>query len=89
MFEDAKGAIDEAYKLVENQEMDISRDTSGNVTIHNGGWGSTKSVEELWGDVWSEVCPKAITFSESPADCYAARLSISCQRIAIHSVIGL
>jgi hypothetical protein len=55
MFEDAKGAIDEAYKLVEGQEMDVSRDTSGNVTIHNGGWGSKKSVEELWGDVWSEV----------------------------------
>jgi len=62
MFEDAKGAIDEAYKLVENQEIDVSKDTSGNVTIQNGGWGSTKSVEELWGDVWSEVSPKAITF---------------------------
>jgi cargo-transport protein YPP1 len=61
MFEDAKGAIDEAYKLVDNQEMDVSKDTSGNVTIQNGGWGSIKSVEELWGDVWSEVHPKAIT----------------------------
>lgn len=62
MFEDAKGAIDEAYKLVERQEVDVSRDTSGNVTIHNGGWGSQKSVEELWGDVWSEVYARVITF---------------------------
>jgi hypothetical protein len=77
MFEDAKGAIDEAYKLVERQEMDISRDTSGNVTIHNGGWGSTKSVEELWGDVWSEVCARSCNLSEFAADIYVARLSIS------------
>ena len=62
MFEDAKGAIDEAYKLVVGQEMDVSRDTSGKVTIHNGGWGSTKSVEELWGDVWSEVSNRAMPF---------------------------
>jgi cargo-transport protein YPP1 len=55
LFEDAKGAIDEAYKLVERQEMDVSRDTSGDITIYKGGWGSIKSVEELWGDVWSEV----------------------------------
>jgi hypothetical protein len=55
MFEDAKGAIDEAYKLAESQEMDVARDTSGNVSIYNGGWGSRKSVEDLWGDVWSEV----------------------------------
>jgi cargo-transport protein YPP1 len=61
MFEDAKGAIDEAYKLVEGQEMDVAREASGNVTIYNGGWGSTKSVEELWGDVWSEVRPGVST----------------------------
>ena len=60
MFGDANGAIDEAYKLVEAQEMDVSRDSSGNITIHNGGWGSTKSVEELWGDVWSEVRARAM-----------------------------
>lgn len=60
MFGDANGAIDEAYKLVEAQEMDVSRDASGNITIHNGGWGSTKSVEELWGDVWSEVRTRAV-----------------------------
>jgi cargo-transport protein YPP1 len=89
MFEDAKGAIDEAYKLVECQEMDISRDTSGNVTIHNGGWGSTKSVEELWGDVWSEVFGRSCNISEFAANIYVARLSISRQGIAIHSIIRL
>lgn len=68
MFEDAKGAIDEAYKLVQGQEMDVARDTSGNVTIENGGWGSRKSVEELWGDVWSEVRCRRHHFLNSPAN---------------------
>ncbi len=89
MFEDAKGAIDEAYKLVQGQEMDVSRDTSGNVTIYDGGWGSIKSVEELWGDVWSEVRSRSRDFSEFSADVYAARLSISCRGITLHGIIRL
>jgi hypothetical protein len=56
MFEDSKGAVDEAYKLVEALEGDVSRNPSSGVSFANGGWGSGKSVEELWGDVLSEVC---------------------------------
>jgi hypothetical protein len=55
LFEDAKGAIDEVYKLVEHLEADVAKDTSGNVTVEDAGWGSNKSVEQLWGDVWAEV----------------------------------
>lgn len=55
MFEDAKGAIEEAEKLVKSVETDISRDSSGNVSIDHAGWGGDKSVGELWGDVFSEV----------------------------------
>jgi hypothetical protein len=55
MFEDAKGAIEEAQKLVKAVESDISKDISGNVSIDHAGWGGGKSVGELWGDVVSEV----------------------------------
>jgi tetratricopeptide (TPR) repeat protein len=57
MYEDAKGAIDEAYKLMGGLEIDMSRDASGVVSIDNSSWGIFKSVEEQWGDVWSEVSP--------------------------------
>lgn len=56
MYEDAKGAIEEAYKLVENMDADVSKDTTGNVSISHPGWGGGKSVAELWGDIYSEVC---------------------------------
>lgn len=55
LYEDSKGATDEAYKLVKGLELDISSDITGNPSIYDKGWGSYKSVEELWGDVWSEV----------------------------------
>ncbi len=55
MFQDAKGAVDEAYKLVEMLEADVSKDESGKVSISDPGWGVGRSVEALWGDVWSEV----------------------------------
>ena len=55
MFDDAKGAIEEAQKLVKTMETEITKDTSGNVSIDNSGWGGGKSVGALWGDVFSEV----------------------------------
>lgn len=55
MFDDAKGALEEAQNLVEAMESEVTKVTSGNVTIDNAGWGGGKSVGALWGDVFSEV----------------------------------
>lgn len=55
MFEDSRGSIEEAQKLVEGLEEDISRDTTGSVSLQHAGWGGGRSVGELWGDVFSEV----------------------------------
>jgi hypothetical protein len=55
MYEDARGAISEAYKLVQSLESDVSNDTTGNISISNPGWGGGKSVGELLGDVFAEV----------------------------------
>ncbi|TVY26395.1 putative cargo-transport protein [Lachnellula hyalina] len=54
MFDDAKGAIEEAQKLVEAMESEVTKVASGNVSIDNAGWGGGKSVGALWGDVFSE-----------------------------------
>ena len=55
MYADAKAAIGEAHKLVENMGNEVSRDTTGNVSISHPGWGGGKSISELWGDVFAEV----------------------------------
>jgi tetratricopeptide (TPR) repeat protein len=54
MFEDAKGAVAEAQKLV--QGLDQERDASVSPTTGRGAaWAERKSLDELWGDVWAEV----------------------------------
>lgn len=55
MYEDARGAIEEADKLVSILDDDISRDITGDVSMNNPGWGGRKCVGELLGDVCSEV----------------------------------
>lgn len=55
MYADAKGAIDEAVNLVDSLESEVAKDTSGSVTLRDPGWGGKKSIEELWGDVQSEL----------------------------------
>ncbi|XDG00808.1 hypothetical protein ABKA04_000423 [Annulohypoxylon sp. FPYF3050] len=55
MYADAKGAIDEAVNLVDGLESEVAKDTSGSVTLRDPGWGGKKSIEELWGDVQSEL----------------------------------
>lgn len=55
LYDDAKGGIEEAQKLVQKLEADILKDTGGNISIDHPGWGGGKSVAELWGDVFSEV----------------------------------
>ncbi|RAL60140.1 hypothetical protein DID88_000765 [Monilinia fructigena] len=54
MYEDAKGAIEEAHKLVHGLEIDILNDPTGLASFDHPGWGDGKSVAELWGDVFSE-----------------------------------
>ncbi|KAI1335509.1 hypothetical protein F5Y15DRAFT_397552 [Xylariaceae sp. FL0016] len=55
MYGDARGAIDEAQKLIDSLESDVIKDTSGIVSTSNSGWGGKKCVEELWGDVQTEM----------------------------------
>ena len=55
LFEDAKGAVDEAQKLVKGFESDLAREESSARAFDERGWGSGKSVGRLWGDVWAEV----------------------------------
>ena len=58
MYKDARGALEEAKKIVETLEADIAQDTTDSVTLRNPGWGGKKSADELRGDVRSEVsCP--------------------------------
>jgi hypothetical protein len=55
LLEDAKGAIEEAAKLVDKMEADVSQELTPSVTVENSGMGGGKTVTELWGDVFSEV----------------------------------
>lgn len=55
MFEDAEGAATEAQRLVQSLEADATRDPSGSGSLRAAGWAEKKSIEELWGDLYSEV----------------------------------
>lgn len=55
MFDDAKGAFDEAYKLVEGFELEVAKEDSSARGFFFKGWGGGKGVDELWADVWAEV----------------------------------
>jgi tetratricopeptide (TPR) repeat protein len=57
VFEDAKGAIDEAAELVQVLEMEVSIESSSVKAFSSKGWGGGKSVEELWADVYARVSP--------------------------------
>jgi len=55
MSSDAKEALYEAYKLVENFELEISRKDSSGRAFQKRGWGDTISIEEMWADVYTKV----------------------------------
>ena len=55
MHEDCKGAIAEAQKLVQTLEAESTKEPSGAGTIRSAGWAEQKSVDDLWGDVFTEV----------------------------------
>ncbi|EKD17866.1 uncharacterized protein L3040_004404 [Drepanopeziza brunnea f. sp. 'multigermtubi'] len=54
MYEDSKGALEEAENLVRQAEADVSNDTTGSFSISQAGWGGGKSIKQLWGDVFAE-----------------------------------
>ncbi|KIW09261.1 uncharacterized protein PV09_00183 [Verruconis gallopava] len=53
VYDDAKAAVEEAAELVGEMEADFPKEDSGAKTFATKGWGGGKSVEELWGDVWT------------------------------------
>jgi tetratricopeptide (TPR) repeat protein len=83
MYDDAKGAIEEAQKLVQKLEAEVSRDVTGHVSINHPGWGGGKSVAELWGDVFSEVSILNLT-PKYTADIPEARLSSGGRDFSVH-----
>ncbi|KAI1812144.1 hypothetical protein GGS20DRAFT_591993 [Poronia punctata] len=55
MHGDAKGAIAEAEKVLEGLEANIAKDTSGHVTSRKPGWGGRTCLDELLGDLQTEM----------------------------------
>lgn len=55
VFDDAKGAIDEAEELVQALESQVAQQDSSVKAFAARGWGGGKSVEELWADIWAQV----------------------------------
>ncbi|KAK2000069.1 filamentation protein [Colletotrichum falcatum] len=55
LFEDAKGAISEAQKLVGMLEAEVAKDPTGSLSMRGNTWAETKGVDQLLGDVWAEL----------------------------------
>ncbi|KAK1729688.1 filamentation protein [Colletotrichum acutatum] len=55
MFEDSKGAISEAQKLVGILEAEVAKDPTGSLSMRGNSWAEKKGVDELLGDVWAEL----------------------------------
>ncbi|KAL2752867.1 hypothetical protein ACRALDRAFT_1052637 [Sodiomyces alcalophilus JCM 7366] len=55
MFEDCRGAIAEAQKLVQELEVAEGERSASSVSSQSPGWAERKSTDELWGDVWAEL----------------------------------
>jgi hypothetical protein len=55
MYEDAKGAVGEALKLVDTFEAQVAQETSSSSAFSNRGWGGGQSVENLWATAFAAV----------------------------------
>ncbi|KAL6909021.1 putative filamentation protein Rhf1 [Trichoderma evansii] len=56
LLEDCKGAITEAQKLIQTLESDLAKELSlGPGSLKSAAWGEKKSIDELWGDLYSEL----------------------------------
>lgn len=56
MLDDTKAAIDEAQKILEKFELEVAQEKSSSEGFSERGWGAGGSVDELWADIWTEVC---------------------------------
>lgn len=56
MLDECKAAIAEAQKLVQGLETEATRDPFVTGAAKSTVWAEKKSIEALWGDVFSEVC---------------------------------
>jgi hypothetical protein len=82
MFDDGKGSVNEAQKLVQALETESTREPAGSTGAKGAGWAESKSVEDLWGDIYAEVS-RLIHYEASSADLdMIARPSQPCQRRA-------
>ncbi|KAI9892326.1 MAG: hypothetical protein M1814_001526 [Vezdaea aestivalis] len=54
LFEDCRGAIHEATKIIEELEQGLLQDPNWSKLLDTPGWGCAKSISELWGDVMAE-----------------------------------
>jgi cargo-transport protein YPP1 len=77
LYDDAKGAIEEAQKLVQSVDVEVFSDSTGSQTTSHQGWGGGKGVKELWADVSSEVSITSPYTSGHTVTCYTARCSRS------------
>lgn len=62
MYDDARGAVNEAQKMVQTMEGEMGKESGemskkhpASPSLRDPGWAGKKSIEELWGDVWCEV----------------------------------
>ncbi|MCJ1380683.1 hypothetical protein MMC17_003791 [Xylographa soralifera] len=54
LYDDAQGAVEEAFKQVKSVEATVSSQASSARAFETPGWGGAKSVEELWADAYAE-----------------------------------
>ncbi|KFA55814.1 hypothetical protein S40293_01905 [Stachybotrys chartarum IBT 40293] len=69
MYDDCKKAIVEAQKLVQGLEAETALESSGSGGGKYGNWAEQKSIDELWGDVWTEMGD----LSQAAGSAYVAR----------------
>lgn len=62
MTDDAKGAVAEAQKIIQNLESEMGKESaevgkksSTPTSLRDPGWAGSASIEELWAGVWCEV----------------------------------
>lgn len=62
MLDDCAGAVTEAQKLVQGLEAESQREQVASTSLSSAGWAETKSMDDLWGDVHSEVSRRVYTY---------------------------